>query len=454
MMGRDTPSRGLDLTAQWIADEFRRFGLTPGGDDGTFLQRYVVQQVRLNVATSSVEIEGGPTWKFGSEVLKLSGGYSPDGTTGRAVIVSGALQNPEDLDNIDVAGAVVLVVADAAVSGQTQQLLFGLARRNAAAVVAVGPHQEAAWQQMAARQSRVTTSLASSNRPGRTPTFAVRDAVAELALGAHGVDLASVRREARGLKVTSVPNLMVTIRTQPEVVRELTAPNTVGILEGSDPELKNEYMVFSAHMDHVGTRRSPDADSIWNGADDDASGTVGIVELAEAFAMLTPRPKRSIIFLTVSGEEKGLWGSNYFTANPPVPIENMVANLNADMIGRNWTDTIVVIGKEHSDLGETLNRVGAEHPELNMTPTDDIWPAERFYFRSDHYNFARQGVPILFFFNGTHDDYHQPTDEVERIDEEKASRIVQMMFYLGLDVANAPERPKWNQESYQRIVSE
>ena len=232
----------------------------------------------------------------------------------------------------------------------------------------------------------------------------------------------------------------------------LTAPNAVGILEGGDPQLKNEYVVFSAHMDHVGIRRAIDGDSIYNGADDDASGTIAVVEAAEAFASLNPRPRRSLIFLLVSGEEKGLWGSEYFSEKPTVPIERIVANLNADMVGRNWRDTIVVIGKEHSDLGTTLNRVNQQHPELNMTAIDDIWPNQRFYFRSDHYNFARKGVPILFFFNGTHADYHRPSDEVDKIDGEKASRIVKLMFYLGLDIANADQRPVWNPDSYRQIV--
>ena len=143
------------------------------------------------------------------------------------------------------------------------------------------------------------------------------------------------------------------------------------------------------------------------------------IELAEAFAQMNPRPKRSMIFLNVSGEEKNLWGSGYFAEHSPVPVENIVANVNIDMVGRNWKDTIVVIGKEHSDLGATLNRVAAAHPELNMRPIDDIWPQENFYFRSDHYNFARKGVPILFFFSGTHADYHRPSDSPDRIDAEK-----------------------------------
>jgi Zn-dependent M28 family amino/carboxypeptidase len=233
------------------------------------------------------------------------------------------------------------------------------------------------------------------------------------------------------------------------------APNVVGILEGSDPVLKDEYVVFSAHMDHVGMG-TPDAegDSIFNGADDNASGTAAIMQVAQAMASMSPAPRRSIVFVAVSGEEKGLWGSQYFVDNPSVPVSRMVANFNADMVGRNWTDTIVAIGKEHSDLGATMNRVNAAHPELRMTAIDDIWPEERFYFRSDHYNFARKGVPALFFFNGTHPDYHGRGDEPERVDSEKAARISRLLFHLGLEVANARERPRWNPESYRQIVSD
>jgi len=123
------------------------------------------------------------------------------------------------------------------------------------------------------------------------------------------------------------------------------------------------------------------------------------------------------------------------------------------MVGRNWTDTIVAIGKEHSDLGLTLAQVNAAHPELGMTAIDDLWPQESFYTRSDHYNFARKGVPILFFFNGTHEDYHEPSDEVEKIDAEKTARIGRLLFYLGLEIADRTERPRWNAQSYRAIVS-
>jgi Zn-dependent M28 family amino/carboxypeptidase len=180
---------------------------------------------------------------------------------------------------------------------------------------------------------------------------------------------------------------------------------------------------------------------------------VGVVELAEAFSRSGARPRRSVIFLTVSGEEHGLWGSEWFVNHPPAPLSQIVADINIDMIGRNWKDTIVAIGKEHSDLGSTLNRVNAAHRELKMSAIDDRWPAESFYTRSDHYNFARKGVPILFFFNGVHADYHKVSDSPDKIDAEKESRILKLLFYLGQDVANAKQRPRWVPASYNQIVT-
>jgi len=231
-----------------------------------------------------------------------------------------------------------------------------------------------------------------------------------------------------------------------------TAPNVVGMLEGSDHALKDEYIVLSAHMDHVGIGAPVNGDSIYNGADDDASGTAAVLELAEALSQPGARPKRSVLFLTVSGEEHGLWGSAWFSEHPATPMSQIVADLNIDMIGRNWKDTIVVIGKEHSDLGATLNRVNRAHPELGMRAIDDIWPDENFYFRSDHYNFARKGVPVLFFFNGTHPDYHGPDDEPNRIDAEKESRIIRLVYLITQEVGNTAQRPAWNPASYKKIV--
>jgi Zn-dependent M28 family amino/carboxypeptidase len=225
----------------------------------------------------------------------------------------------------------------------------------------------------------------------------------------------------------------------------------VGILEGSDPVLRKEYVVYSAHIDHIGVTPGQ-ADSINNGADDNASGAAGLLELVEAFRQPGVRPRRSVIFLAPSAEEDGLLGSAHFTEHPGVALDKMVANINMDLIGRNWRDSVIVVGLEQSDLGQTLQRVVQAHPELHMTPIEDRWPEERIFYRSDHYNFARKGVPILFFTSGTHADYHRPSDEAGRIDGEKEARLLRLIFYLGATVANAEARPRWAAESYRQIV--
>jgi len=447
MRGRDTPSPELDKTAQYIAGEFQRFGLKPGGDDGTFLQRYAIRQVALNVDASTIRIAGGPTWYAGKEFLSLGG--TGGRVTGTPYLVSGGSGETPNIEGIPEGSILIL-----AVPMQSLRTMFGeLQGKAPSAVFLVRERPEAQWERAVAAQREPSAQVGDAEREGGMFVELKPGTLASL-LAQHGLDpsLASGAPEAP-MALTALDGITMEIDLAYETVAETTAPNVVGVLEGSDPQLKNEYIVYSAHMDHVGVGRAVNGDSIFNGADDDASGTIAVVELAEAFAKLDPKPKRSVIFLTVSGEEKGLWGSAHFAANPTVPMEQIVANLNADMVGRNWRDTIVVIGKEHSDLGETLNRVNAAHPELGMTAIDDIWPEENFYGRSDHINFARRGVPILFFFNGTHPDYHRPSDQVEKIDAEKESRIVQLMLYLGIDIANAAERPKWNPESYEKIVS-
>ncbi|HEU0053914.1 MAG TPA: M28 family peptidase, partial [Longimicrobium sp.] len=136
---------------------------------------------------------------------------------------------------------------------------------------------------------------------------------------------------------------------------------------------------------------------------------------------------------------------------PTLPLGQIVANINVDMIGRNNPDSVVVIGKDYSSLGGVANRLAAAHPELRLTLSDDIWPEERFFFRSDHFNFARKEVPAIFFFSGVHPDYHQPSDEVDKIDTDKATRISRMIFYLANDIANDPQRPKWDPKGLAEV---
>jgi hypothetical protein len=453
MMGRDTPSRGLDLTAQYVADQFRKFGLRPGGEAGSWFQRYPITRRRLDLEHSRVIFSAKDAMDSAGfrSAARYDGGPVPEKpVSGTAMLVAGE-HTAQSAEQLPLQDKVVLYVAPAAADPSVvQQVLRVLYLAGPAALVILSDADSAAFTSSIPR--RAPERIVIGRPTGRPVSLQVRSDAVQNSLSAAGADLAAVRSTAEPV-FRELPRLTVTLGLKDSVTSSLTAPNTVGVLEGSDPVLRNEHLVYSAHMDHIGI--SPGRpDSINNGADDDASGTVGVIELAEAFSRSGVRPKRSIIFLTVSGEEKGLWGSKHFTAEPPVPINQIVANINIDMIGRNWPDTIVAIGKEHSSLGATLERVNAAHPELGITAIDDRWPEERFFFRSDHYNFARRGVPILFFFNGVHEDYHEVTDSPEKINSEKEARILRLLFYLGQEIANAPKRPEWKRESFREIVEQ
>jgi hypothetical protein len=456
MRGRDTPSPELDKVALYIGREYSRLGLTPGGDRGTFIQRYSLDRVRIVAESSVAFVHGGPgaTLKYGTDFIFADNMFESGDYAGELVLVSGPL-SAATADTAALVGKMI-ILASPRLRGPDRARVFNW---KPAGVVLVTSAPDSTWSQIVARNNRPQLRDPSRHTGGPVPLGARFASIAPVTSGL-GIDL-SAAQAATTFQVQPLGGAQLHVHARIQPVERNSAPNVVGILEGSDPTLKNEYVVFSAHMDHIGVAgprgsggcRAHGADSICNGADDDGSGTAAVVQIAEAFAGMNPRPKRSIIFLNVSGEEKGLWGSEYFSDHPAVPINNIVADLNIDMIGRNWKDTIVAIGKEHSDLGATLNRVGAAHPELNMRPIDDIWPAENFYFRSDHYNFAKKGVPILFFFSGTHPDYHQVGDSPDKIDAEKESRVAQLIFYLGVEVANGAQRPKWNPDSYKRIVN-
>ena len=460
MRGRGTPSPELDRTADWIAAEFQRLGLTPAGDSGSFIQRYRIQRSQVDSASFLMMMGHGATrrWTVGSDAAV--GGPLPlsdSAFTAPAVLVVGTPRDTaRPFGAVDVRGAIVVqsVAALPRTRGAAlQQLIAKGAQAGVRGWVLLVNAPEAAFASQARSALRPQSAVVGPEDAGRPriPVLSLRDSSAMEVLHAAGEELAALR-DTSAPSVRALSGVTVTIGASRRIVAELTAPNVVGILEGSDPRLRGEAVVFSAHMDHIGVGQPVDGDSIYNGADDDASGTAGVVELAEAFASLRPRPRRSLVFLAVSGEERGLWGSAFYAEHPAVPLAQTVADLNMDMIGRNWRDTVSVIGKEHSSLGETANRVTRRHPELNMRLVDDLWPGQNFYFRSDHIHFARRGVPILFFFNGTHPDYHRPSDSVDKIDAEKAARIVRMVFYVGLEVADAAQRPQWDPESRGRVV--
>jgi hypothetical protein len=432
-------------------------GLKPGGDNGSFLQRYSIDRVQIVAESSAAFVHGGgnPTLKYGTDFVFAGNLFDSGDHAGELVLVSGPISATVTADTAALAGKMLILASSPRTRVERDRVLSW----KPAGVVLLSAAPDSSWVQFVGRSNR--PQQRDPTRPvGGPVVLGVRVTSLQPVVAQLGGDLAAAQ-SATTFATKSLGGAQLHVHARIRAVERNSAPNVVAILEGSDSTLKSEYVVFSAHMDHVGVAgprgsggcRAQGADSICNGADDDGSGTAAVVEIAEAFASLNPRPKRSFIFLNVSGEEKGLWGSAYFADHPAVPMNDVVADLNIDMIGRNWKDTIVAIGKEHSDLGATLNRVAAAHPELRMRPIDDIWPQENFYYRSDHFNFARKGVPILFFFSGTHPDYHQPSDSPDKIDAEKESRVARLVFYLGLDIANAANRPTWNPDSYRRIVS-
>ncbi len=451
MRGRDTPSPELDQAAAWIASEFESMGLDPAFDGG-FVQTYAIRQVAPDLVASSAWLDGEPLAL--GEDLAPTFGPSEGVLEGQVVVLSGSRGWEDAVTEEAVRGNHVVWVQSAGRNGVAAPafpVVQAARGAGAASLLIASDESSAAWRRNVDLRARQTALFLGEEFTG-TPMLGVRDVALR---DRFDLDVEALR--ARGAERMDLEATGLTLRLELMVraIEESEAPNVAAVLEGADAALANEYVLFSAHMDHVGVGR-PDlsGDSIFNGADDDASGTATVMELAEAFSMLPTPPRRSMIFLLVSGEEKGLWGARAFVAAPPVGVDRIVADLNLDMVGRNWPDTIVAIGREHSDLGRTLEEVEEAHPELGMAVIDDPWPEENFYGRSDHFIFARAGVPILFFFNGTHEDYHRPSDEVEKIDAEKTSRIARLVFYLGAEVAVRENRPEWNRRSYRRIVEQ
>jgi Zn-dependent M28 family amino/carboxypeptidase len=257
-----------------------------------------------------------------------------------------------------------------------------------------------------------------------------------------------------------------------------TTQNVVAVWEGRDPVLKNEYIAVGAHYDHVGTNAdAPGDDKIWNGADDDGSGTVSVLAIAEALAKANTRPKRSVLFVWHAGEEKGLWGAEYFNKFPTVDIKNVVAQLNIDMIGRSkdpnnlipctqpgrpcndeltGANEVYMIGSEM--MSTTLGSVakGTNQAYLNLEYNfkyDDPNDKNRFFFRSDHFHYAQNGIPVVFWFTGVHEDYHQPGDHPDKIDYKKMEKIARTIFMTLWKLTDLKERPAVDKQLPPELTS-
>lgn len=465
MGGRNTPSPGLEKTAAYLAGLYQKWGMKPAGENGTWYQRYPMVKKRINQSSAELHVtENGVVSRYPmGEFAYAYGGGSTAPITGTATLLGGAI-TPADVQEMDFAGQIVLLVMDAGKMVDGNRMIQALARMRPAALIILRNDPPEAFARGRTAQTSPRFRLEKAGATTLPTIVALHDQLfANDPMAAGRPDFAAIRSSATPVIMPFPPEVSVRITAEEEVVERVMVPNVVGMIEGSDPVLKQEYLIYSAHMDHVGTvgdgvggcsHRGDDdrTDMICNGADDDASGTTGIAAIGEAFARLPTKPKRSIIILNVSGEEKGLLGSEWYSDHPTVPLDKIVADINLDMIGRNNPDSIVVIGQQHSNLGATLAAVNARHPELRMTTSEDLWPEQRFYERSDHFNFARYGVPVLFFFNGVHDQYHRVADHVDLIDTDKLSRVAQIAFYFGAEVANTVERPTWDPAAYEKFV--
>lgn len=443
MRGRDMPSPGLEIAANYVASEYQSLGLEPAGDDGTYIQRYPYQRSHLNDDVT-VGIEGVAQHpQYGRDYFFIVG---PTPQVSGPVYWAGTAEQAAAAPADAMKGAVVLFdVPGAELSREWMQGLQAVLRSGVeAGAAAVGLVLDPAMDPAVVR--RLGRYTGSQQAP--VPVFGILTQPASMMLSGAGADLAALRAAGKPAAVGDAVMDVGGTRT----TETFQVPNVVGILKGSDPALAGTYVVYSAHMDHIGVGRpNADGDSIYNGADDDASGVTAVLEVAKAFRSLPTAPARSVMFVVVSGEEKGLLGSAYFADHPPVPDSVIVADINMDMIGRNAPDSVVAIGQEYSSLGSLTHQVAAAHPELGLTVAPDLWPEERLFFRSDHFNFARNHIPAIFFTTGLHDDYHQVTDEASKIDNDKLARIARLVFYLGDAIANDRQAPSWTEDGWAQV---
>jgi Peptidase family M28 len=506
--GRDSLSPGFRAAAEYVASELRALGLAPRGDTGSFLQRVTMRRSSVDPAGTLVEVNG-EAFGYGDDLLATGRGTA----AGPVIYVGHGYRVPskgvDPFAGVDVRGAVMLVLPGLPAGVTVQDLPSQAKGRDwwgpednaralgAVAVVRVAGFEDlAAWPRTRERQTSRGALVVDRLAPESDDVPVVTAGPRLLAALMRGERESGARLHERastndaGDPFALGEKKRVTITVAARVTREDTF-NVVASLEGADPVLKSELVALGAHLDHIGlrvartgpraaaadrsaaaqigsaegtaggsaaTRRDGDAaDRINNGADDDGSGVVALIEIAAA-ALQGPRPKRSLLFVWHTGEESGGWGSRYLTAFPPVPIDRIVAQLNLDMVGRSKApgDTaaanagltgpheVYLVGATRlsRELGETIARVNREHLGLTLNPKyDDPADPERIYERSDHYQYALKGIPVAFFFSGLHEDYHRPSDEVDRIDFVKLQKIARTVLAVSWALANAPERP-------------
>ena len=470
MEGRDTPSRGLDTIAKFLAMNLTRWNFKPAGDNGTFFQRIELSRNRADSGQTKVELNG-KALTAGTDFLPGSGSGNVSGSL--VFAGSGWFVKSKDIDaykGIDPTGRIAVIAgvpnmpargvarADYGKYGEDSMNPSDYARsKGVVGLIYIADSQYVTnWQRNRARMERGSTVVAKfQTQP--TPVLPSIVITPETATALFAGESQTISESAQPFLLSDQKKVSMNIANSNQII---PTQNVVAVWEGSDPTLKAEYVALGAHYDHVGSGCPPSGtDTICNGADDDGSGTTALLAMAEALSKAPARPKRSVLFVWHCGEEKGLWGSRYFTEYPTVPLNQIVAQINIDMIGRSkkegdtnprnseltGPDAVYLIGSTmmSTELGELVNAVNKSYLNITFdTKYDDPKDPNRFFFRSDHYNYARKGIPIVFFFDGEHEDYHRPGDEVQKIDFQKMEKVARTVYMTLWEVANRPTRPK------------
>jgi hypothetical protein len=436
MEGRETATAGQRKAAAYIENQFKAIGLQPG-NNGSFQMFYDVYQDTL--VNASLEINGN-TFQLDKDFnASLS---NIDATMRFSEVVFIGANATDTLKIANLTGKLVMVMGSAP-QGRGQQannIVATLINKGVAAILFVG----GGYPRTAAANRKSGPYLNNFRRNIAPQQFTISESTAKELIGN---DFTNGNSNTSGIKTYTANILLSTKKTT--ITNQ--SSNVIGILQGTD--LKDEYLFITAHYDHLGKR----GDSvIYYGADDDGSGTVGVIEIAEAFAKAKAAgkgPRRTIVFMTVSGEEKGLWGSEHYSNHPIFPLNKTTADLNIDMIGRSDAERkgdtlnyVYVVGddKLSSDLKPINEAVNKKYTKLQLDyKFNDAKDPNRIYFRSDHYNFARKGVPIIFYYDGMlKADYHKPTDTPDKINYSLLAQRAQLVFYTAWEMANRNEMLK------------
>ncbi len=486
--GRDSGSEGYLAAANYVADRFKALGISPGSD-GDYYQNVGLRKVKRDndAAFLSLTNNNGETTIL-THKQDFIAGRSLQGenfsVTAPLVFAGFGVTAPgyDDYDGIDVEGKIVVIFSGAPSSlnsetrshvrsGRTKAMT---ARKNGAAgIITISSNTrepEAAWKRSVNFPEREAWTwvsadgIANDASHGMAPTFVAGPELAETIFANSGRSFAQLRDLAnakeQGADFSGFDlSLSATVKGG-GLVEDLSSPNVVGFLEGSDPTLRDEVIVLSAHLDHVGVHepRGGGTDHIHNGALDNAMGIATMLEVAKRMTE-EGGARRSIIFLAVTAEEKGLLGSDYFANFPTVDADRIVANVNLDMplVLYPFTD-VVAFGAKRSSLGETVRAAAAK---TDVEIIDDPWPSMNLFVRSDHYNFVRKGIPSVFLFLGTGNggqevfdnflstNYHQPSDQIDLdIHWNHAARFANLNYLIAREIADAGQRPAWNEGDF------